>query len=103
MAIATFLMTRVRNRSAASAVVFGAGVAMGPVFPNCIAITNTRFGNDPTALGLALMAGWVGMAISSRAIGALAGDGHGVRLKNALLVVPGASVLLAGTCWLLMR
>lgn len=102
MTVATFFMTRVTSRGAASAVVFGAGVAMGPVFPNCIAITNTTFGNDPTALGLALMAGWIGMAVSSRTIGALAGDG-GLRLRNALLVVPGASLLLAGACGLLMR
>lgn len=101
-AVATYYMLRVQTARLAGGVVFIAGVAMGPVFPNCIAITGSAFPNDPTALGLALVAGWLGMAVSSRVIGAVAGDG-GARLGQALRLLPGASALLAGTCWILLR
>lgn len=93
MIVTTWLTTGVRTARAATLIVFAAGVAMAPVFPNCIAITNTAFPNNTTALGLALVSGWLGMAISSPLIGALA-HGDTTRLSRALLVLPAASVLL---------
>jgi uncharacterized membrane protein YqgA involved in biofilm formation len=39
--------------------------------------------------------GWIGLAVSSRLIGAIAGN-KPERLKRALLVIPGFSVIMVG-------
>ncbi len=101
MAAATSAMLWTRRAAATWASVFLAGLSMAPVFPNCIAITTTAFPNDATALGLGLIAGWLGMAVSSPAIAMLSGNGG--RLGWGLLLLPAASVMLAATCWLLIR
>lgn len=101
MAITTYAMLQVKSAGAAAGTVFVAGLAMAPVFPNCIAITNLTFPNNPTALGLALVFGWLGLAVSSPLIGAL-GGGDTRRLKTALLVLPAASVLMIGISFALM-
>lgn len=101
MAITTFAMLQVRGAGAAAGAVFVGGLAMAPVFPNAIAITNTTFQGNPTALGLALVFGWMGLAVSSPIIGAL--GGHDTRkLKTALLVLPVMSVLIVGVSVLLL-
>jgi fucose permease len=92
MMITTFLMLQVKSPTAAAATVFVGGLAMAPVFPNCIAITLTMFQN-PTALGLALVFGWLGLAVSSPIIGAL-GGGDTKKLKTALLVLPAMSAVM---------
>jgi hypothetical protein len=48
-----------------------------------------------TAIGIVITCGWAGLAVSSRVIGAIAGDDP-VRLKRALLLIPGAALLMAG-------
>jgi hypothetical protein len=48
-----------------------------------------------TAIGFVITCGWTGLAVSSRLIGAIAGDDP-VRLKRALLLIPGAAVLMVG-------
>jgi hypothetical protein len=48
-----------------------------------------------TAIGFVITCGWAGLAVSSRLIGAIAGDDP-ARLKRALLLIPGASVLMVG-------
>ncbi len=46
-----------------------------------------------TALGIVITSGWIGLAVSSRIIGSIAG-GDPKRLKKALLVLPGMAVLM---------
>lgn len=92
MAITTFWM--LRTTRLAGIAVFLAGVAMAPVFPTVLAMVADRFQTmTATAQGVAISSGWIGLAVSSRIIGSIAG-GDPKRLKTALLVIPGASVLI---------
>jgi fucose permease len=96
MAITTFLMLRTVKPVAAAALVFIAGVSMAPVFPTTLAITGTAFPRmTGTAIGFVITCGWIGLAVSSRLIGAIAG-GDATRLKKALLILPGFAVLMIG-------
>jgi len=92
MAITTFAM--LRTTKFAGVAVFLAGVAMAPVFPTVLAMVADRFHTmTATAQGVAISSGWIGLAISSRVIGSIAG-GDPKRLKTALLVIPGASIVM---------
>lgn len=94
MAASTFLMLRTRRPGPAAALVFIAGLAMAPVFPTTLAIVGTAFpAFTGTAIGFAITCGWAGLAVSSRIIGALAGD-NPQRLQSALLLIPASSVLM---------
>jgi fucose permease len=94
MAITTFLMLRTNNPSTAFALVFIAGLSMAPVFPTTLAITGAAFPRmTGTALGFVITCGWIGLAVSSRIIGAIAG-GEPLRLKKALLLFPVSAVLM---------
>jgi fucose permease len=96
MAITTFLMLRTQNAFAAGALVFLAGLAMAPVFPTTLAMVGDAFPRmTSTAIGLVITCGWIGLAVSSRIIGAIAG-GDAARLKKALLVIPAFSVVMIG-------
>ena len=89
MAVTTFLMLRTDKPAAAAALVFIAGLSMAPVFPTTLAIVGNAFPRmTGTAIGFVITCGWVGLAVSSRIIGAIAG-GDPLRLKKALLVIPG--------------
>jgi hypothetical protein len=46
-----------------------------------------------TAMGIVITCGWVGLAVSSRIIGLIAGPDPR-RLKKALLVIPASAVLM---------
>ena len=46
-----------------------------------------------TAIGIVITCGSIGLAVSSRLIGTIAG-GDPRRLRKALLVIPGAAVLM---------
>jgi MFS family permease len=71
-----------------------AGVAMAPVFPTTLAIVGDAFPRmSSTAIGFAITCGWVGLAVSSRIIGAIAG-GDPRRLRKALLVIPASAMLM---------
>ena len=73
-----------------------AGVAMAPVFPTTLAIVGDNFKQmTGTAIGIVITFGWIGLAVSSRVIGSIAG-GDPRRLKTALLVLPGMAVLMIG-------
>jgi FHS family L-fucose permease-like MFS transporter len=48
-----------------------------------------------TAIGFVITCGWVGLAVSSRLIGAIAG-GDPKRLRKALLVIRASAVLMIG-------
>jgi fucose permease len=94
MAVTTFLMLRSNNPLTAAAFVFLAGLSMAPVFPTTLAIVGDTFPRmTGTAIGFVITCGWVGLAVSSRIIGFIAG-GDPQRLKKALLVIPASAVLM---------
>jgi fucose permease len=96
MAVTTFLMLRTSNPTAAAVLVFIAGLSMAPVFPTTLAMVGNAFPRmSGTAIGFVITCGWTGLAVSSRLIGAIAGDDP-ARLKRALLLIPGAAVLMVG-------
>jgi fucose permease len=96
MAVTTFLMLRASKPITAALLVFLAGISMAPVFPTTLAIVGTAFPRmTSTAMGIVITCGWVGLAVSSRLIGAIAGDDPR-RLKKALLVIPASAVLMVG-------
>jgi fucose permease len=103
MAVTTFWALRTRSAGMAGVAVFLAGASMAPVFPTVLGIVGTMFQSKDkynlpdavaTAQGVAQAAGWLGLAVSSRIIGAIAG-GDPKRLKTALLVIPVASIVMA--------
>jgi len=94
MTITTYLMLTTRGATVAWALVFFAGVSMAPVFPTTLAMVGDAFPRmTGTALGVVITLGWVGLAVSSRIIGAIAG-GDPKRLKTALLLIPAASAIM---------
>ena len=94
MAVTTFLMLRSNNPLTAAAFVFLAGLSMAPVFPTTLAVVGDTFSRmTGTAIGFVITCGWVGLAVSSRIIGFIAG-GDPLRLKKALLVIPASAVLM---------
>lgn len=96
MAFTTFFMIRTSKPAVAFALVFLAGFSMAPVFPTVLAIVGGAFPRmTGTAMGIVITFGWVGLAVSSRIIGSIAG-GDPKRLRKALLVFPIASVLMVG-------
>jgi fucose permease len=96
MALTTFLMLRTKRPGSALVLVFLAGISMAPVYPTTLAIVGDAFPRmTSTAIGFVITCGWIGLAVSSRIIGAIAG-GDPRRLKKALLVIPGSAVLMVG-------
>ena len=96
MAVTTFLMLRTNRPAAAFGLVFLAGLSMAPVYPTTLAIVGDAFPRmSSTAIGFVITCGWLGLAVSSRVIGAIAG-GDPARLKKALLVIPASAVLMVG-------
>ena len=94
MAVTTFLALRTKEPRVAGITVFFAGIAMAPVFPTTLAMVGGAFQvATATAMGIVITFGWVGLAVSSRIIGAIAGDDPR-RLRTALLLIPGASVIM---------
>lgn len=94
MALLTFAMLQTRNPMVAWVLTFLAGASMAPVFPTTIALIGDLFPRlTGTAIGIAITSSWIGLAVSSRVIGSIAA-GDPTRLKKALLVLPGMSVLM---------
>jgi fucose permease len=94
MALTTLMMLRSNNPATAAIFVFLAGLSMAPVFPTTLAIVGDTFPRmTGTAIGIVITCGWVGLAVSSRIIGYIAG-GDPQRLKKALLVIPASAVLM---------
>ncbi len=94
MAIMTFAMLQTRNPTVAWILTFLAGMSMAPVFPTTVALIGDLFPRmTGTAIGIAITSSWIGLAVSSRAIGSIA-SGDPARLKKALLLLPGMSVLM---------
>jgi fucose permease len=94
MAVTTYGMLQTSDATMAAVLVFLAGVAMAPVFPTTLAMVGDAFPRmTSTAMGIAITSGWIGLAVSSRIIGAIAGTDP-TRIKTALLVLPAFSVLM---------
>jgi fucose permease len=94
MAITTYLAIRTANPTVAGILVFLAGVSMAPVFPTTLAMVGDAFPKmTSTAMGMVIASGWLGLAVSSGIIGAIAG-GDPKRLSKALLVIPAFSVVM---------
>lgn len=94
MAVTTFLMLRTKRPAAALILVGLAGLSMAPVFPTVLAIVaDVSPQMTSTAIGFAITCGWLGLAVSSRVIGAIAG-GDPLRLRKALHVIPAAALLM---------
>lgn len=88
MAITTYAMLQTTDAAVAGALVFCAGLAMAPVFPTTLAMVGDTFPRmTATAMGIVITCGWIGLAVSSRIIGAIASTDP-LRLKTALLVLP---------------
>jgi fucose permease len=106
IAITTFLMLRTNKSTTAFVLVFLAGLSMAPVFPTTLAIAGTAFPRmTGTAMGFVITCGWVGLAVSSRLIGAIAGPDPR-RLEKALLLIPGSAVVMVGVnlaIWSMLR
>lgn len=94
MVVFTFGMLQARTAFVAAALVFCAGFAMAPVFPTTLGIAKLYFpALTATAQGIAITCGWIGLAVSSRMIGSIAGDDPR-RLKKALMLIPGMAAVM---------
>ena len=86
IAITTFTMLQLSSTTAITIAVFCAGLSMAPVFPTTLAITGDTFQRGTaTAMGIVITFGWIGLAVSSPIIGALA---EGGRYHRALMLIP---------------
>jgi len=66
---------------------------MAPVFPTTLAMVGDAFPKaTATAMGFVITCGWIGLAVSSRIIGSIAGEDP-KRLQTALLL-PAFSVAM---------
>jgi len=95
MAVTTYAMLQTNDAFMAGILVFCGGLAMAPVFPTTLAMVGDAFPKmTATAMGLVITCGWIGLAVSSRIIGSVAGN-DASQLKRALLIIPIASVIMA--------
>ncbi len=94
MIVTTYLALQTRDPKISWIAVFCAGLAMAPVFPTTLAMVGNHFDKaTATAMGIVITCGWIGLAVSSKIIGGIAG-GDPKRLKKALLVLPAFSVAM---------
>ena len=97
MLLTTYGMLQTSDPTFAAVVVFLGGIAMAPVFPTTLAMVGNSFPRmTATAMGIVITSGWIGLAVSSRIIGAIAGNDD-TQLKTALLILPGFSLLMIVT------
>ncbi len=92
MAITTYAMLHLTSSAAITAAVFCAGLSMAPVFPTTLAMAQDAFPRGTaTAMGIVVTFGWIGLAVSSPIIGALA---EGGTYRRALMLIPTFSILM---------
>lgn len=92
MAITTYAMLHLHDSAAITAAVFCAGLSMAPVFPTTLAIAQDAFPRGTaTAMSIVITFGWLGLAVSSPIIGALA---EGGTYRRALMLIPLFSILM---------
>jgi fucose permease len=86
MAITTYAMLTLHSTVAITIAVFCAGLSMAPMFPTTLAMVGDTFSRAvATAMGIVITCGWLGLALSSRVIGAIASAST---LRRALLLIP---------------
>ncbi len=94
MAATTYMMLQSSNATHAWIAVFCAGLAMAPVFPTTLAMVADAFPRGTaTAMGIVITSGWLGLVVSSKIIGAIAGK-ENANLGTALLLLPAFSVAM---------
>jgi len=94
MLVTTYVLLQTSDPSMAWGTVFAAGIAMAPVFPTTLGMVGDAFPKGTaTAMGFVITFGWVGLAVSSRVIGALGGN-NPAQLGTALMVLPAVSGLM---------
>ncbi len=92
MVITTFAMLHLHSRTSITIAVFCAGLTMAPVFPTTLAIVGDSFHRGAaTALGIVITCGWIGLAVSSPIIGALAEHQN---YQRGLMLLPIFSVIM---------
>ena len=93
MAFATALMLLARSPSAACVAAFVVGVAMAPVLPTTLAAAGEALPRWPAAgMGMALAAGWLGLAASGPLIAWIASRSS---LRTAMTMLPALSLAMA--------
>lgn len=94
MAATTWMMLQSAGATFAWIAVFCAGLSMAPVFPTTLSIVADAFPRGTaTAMGVVITSGWLGLVVSSKIIGALAGRDN-ANLGTALLLLPAFSVAM---------
>jgi fucose permease len=92
MVITTFAMLHLHSQSSITIAVFCAGLTMAPVFPTTLAIVGDTFQRGAaTALGIVITFGWIGLAVSSPIIGALAQNQN---YQRGLMLLPFFSIVM---------
>ena len=94
MVATTYGMLLTSDPTLSMAIVFLAGIAMAPVFPTTLAMVGDAFPvATATAMGIVITSGWIGLAVSSRIIGSIAGTDD-KKLLSAMLVLPACSAVM---------
>ena len=94
MVATTYGMLQTSDPTLSMAIVFLAGIAIAPVFPTTLAMVGDAFPvATATAMGIVITSGWIGLAVSSRIIGSIAGTDD-KKLQSALLVLPACSAVM---------
>jgi fucose permease len=88
MTLTTYWMLQADSPTHAGIAIFCAGLAMAPVFPGTMGMLGELFPRaTSTSMSLVVTAGWMGLIVSSPAIGAIAGADKS-NLPQALLLFP---------------
>jgi FHS family L-fucose permease-like MFS transporter len=84
--VTSFAVLAIHSISAMTLAVFLMGLSMAPVFPTVLALAGDHFPHGTaSAMGIVITSGWLGLAVSSPTIGALASLST---LHDALLLLP---------------
>jgi fucose permease len=103
MTITTWAILHVHGVAAITACAFLAALSMAPIFPATLAMTGDHFQRvTASAMGIVITSGWIGLAITSRLIGVLAGADNG-NLRTGLMVLPVFSILILIVNWFVRR
>lgn len=94
MAVTTYAILEVHGVLMTGILAFLTALTMAPIFPATLAMTGDNFPRmTASAMGVVITSGWIGLAVSSRLIGAIAGPDPR-NIKTGLLVLPVFSVLM---------